>query len=190
MSKGKGLDIGTNMLVVGMLDEEDAPFFKRERDAFYSISPKSEVNKNSIISSLKKREANFILDEKTNDIIVVGEDALEIAIERNDIAKRPLQRGIISPKEKASLPMLKLIIKSLIGKAQKDEVLIYSVPAKPIDSVFNIVYHTEIMNKYLSEMGYIAQPINEGFAIALSERYRSEERRVGKECRSRWSPYH
>ena len=23
-----------------------------------------------------------------------------------------------------------------------------------------------------------------------NERYRSEERRVGKECRSRWSPYH
>src|SRR3712207_7886446 len=25
---------------------------------------------------------------------------------------------------------------------------------------------------------------------AVSEKYRSEERRVGKECRSRWSPYH
>ena len=24
----------------------------------------------------------------------------------------------------------------------------------------------------------------------LSKRWRSEERRVGKECRSRWSPYH
>ena len=24
----------------------------------------------------------------------------------------------------------------------------------------------------------------------LTERIRSEERRVGKECRSRWSPYH
>src|SRR2546426_9954972 len=24
----------------------------------------------------------------------------------------------------------------------------------------------------------------------LQEQYRSEERRVGKECRSRWSPYH
>src|ERR1035437_11084937 len=24
----------------------------------------------------------------------------------------------------------------------------------------------------------------------LAERWRSEERRVGKECRSRWSPYH
>ena len=26
--------------------------------------------------------------------------------------------------------------------------------------------------------------------IPISYRYRSEERRVGKECRSRWSPYH
>src|SRR5574341_818487 len=25
---------------------------------------------------------------------------------------------------------------------------------------------------------------------AIIQRYRSEERRVGKECRSRWSPYH
>ena len=25
---------------------------------------------------------------------------------------------------------------------------------------------------------------------SLSKRIRSEERRVGKECRSRWSPYH
>ena len=28
-----------------------------------------------------------------------------------------------------------------------------------------------------------------GFGVALYEK-RSEERRVGKECRSRWSPYH
>jgi len=169
MLKGKGLDIGTNMLVAGMLDDEGVPFFKKERDAFYSITPKSEVNKSSIMSSLKKRGSNFILDDKSGDIIVVGEDALEIAIERNDVAQRPLQRGIISPKEKSSLPMLKLIIKSLIGEGEAGETLIYSVPAKPIDSVFNIVYHTEIMSKYLTEMGYEAQPINEGFAIALSE---------------------
>src|SRR3989441_2009027 len=29
-----------------------------------------------------------------------------------------------------------------------------------------------------------------GYAILWSGQYRSEERRVGKECRSRWSPYH
>ena len=28
------------------------------------------------------------------------------------------------------------------------------------------------------------------FKEQTDEQYRSEERRVGKECRSRWSPYH
>ena len=32
--------------------------------------------------------------------------------------------------------------------------------------------------------------LNRVFAEAFTDRYRSEERRVGKECRSRWSPYH
>ena len=27
-------------------------------------------------------------------------------------------------------------------------------------------------------------------SLRLKSQYRSEERRVGKECRSRWSPYH
>ena len=29
-----------------------------------------------------------------------------------------------------------------------------------------------------------------GCGIGAATQYRSEERRVGKECRSRWSPYH
>ena len=28
------------------------------------------------------------------------------------------------------------------------------------------------------------------FKLTTVEEFRSEERRVGKECRSRWSPYH
>ena len=30
----------------------------------------------------------------------------------------------------------------------------------------------------------------QGPTVWHTEQYRSEERRVGKECRSRWSPYH
>ena len=33
-------------------------------------------------------------------------------------------------------------------------------------------------------------PILPDGKIGLIRHYRSEERRVGKECRSRWSPYH
>ena len=37
-------------------------------------------------------------------------------------------------------------------------------------------------------LGQILAP--EAFDISHVHRIRSEERRVGKECRSRWSPYH
>ena len=33
-------------------------------------------------------------------------------------------------------------------------------------------------------------PVLIGTALAAMDGHRSEERRVGKECRSRWSPYH
>lgn len=165
---GKGLDIGTNTLVAAMLADDDSLIFKIQRDCFYQINPKTEVNRNSIKVSLDKRGANYIIDED-NNFIVVGQDALDIAIERNDSAKRPMQKGVISPKEKASLPMLKLIIETLIGKAKPGEKLIYSVPAKPIDGLFDIVYHTEMMGMYIRQMGYDASPINEAYAVALSE---------------------
>ena len=37
----------------------------------------------------------------------------------------------------------------------------------------------------LERQGFI-----QGYTALLNPHYRSEERRVGKECRSRWSPYH
>jgi len=168
MSNSKGIDIGTNMIVVGEINEEGQPIFKMQRDAFFQITPKSEVNKNSIRNALNKREFNFI-EDTDGSFTVIGAEALEMAIERNDIAKRPLRRGVVSPKEKNSLPMLKLLIENLLGKGDGDTSLVYSVPAKPIDGYFDIIYHTEMMGAYLAQMGYKAQPINEAFAIALSE---------------------
>jgi hypothetical protein len=167
MSK-KGLDIGTNMLISSSLGEDGSPIFKMQRDAFFKIIPKSKMNRKSIEMALTKRVANFIFDSD-NNCIVVGNDALEIAIERNAVAKRPMRKGIISPKEKDSLPILKLLIESLIGRGEKGDKIVYSVPVRPVDSNFDIVYHTEMIGIYLKEMGYHVQPINEAFAIALSE---------------------
>ena len=44
------------------------------------------------------------------------------------------------------------------------------------------------MNTTIIEMKNILEGINS--RITEAEERRSEERRVGKECRSRWSPYH
>ena len=168
MSKNIGLDVGTNLLVSAKIGPEGSPVFKAQRDAFYKITPKSDVNRNAVMASLEKRGANFITT-KDGCFIIVGQDALEIAIERNDVARRPLRKGVLSPKEKDSLPTLKLIIKSLIGQGEGEDLVIYSVPARPVDGAFDIIYHTEMMRVYLGEIGYKSTPINEAFAIALSE---------------------
>ena len=45
----------------------------------------------------------------------------------------------------------------------------------------------EVIERYnISEQGFNTRAFND----KAPERIRSEERRVGKECRSRWSPYH
>jgi len=45
---------------------------------------------------------------------------------------------------------------------------------------------TDIWFEYCDPFGFNSGP--RGYGVTMS--YRSEERRVGKECRSRWSPYH
>jgi len=164
---GIGLDIGTNMLIAATMNEEGNVVYRKQRDAFFKIVPKSDVNRKSIKTALESRRANFIIDSE--GFIVVGEDALLMANERGENARRPMSKGILSAKEKDSLPMIKLIIKSLVGKGDGNTDIIFSIPAEPIDNDFDIFYHTEMVKAYLKEMGFNSAPINEGFAIAFSE---------------------
>ena len=61
-----------------------------------------------------------------------------------------------------------------------------------------ILFHTHKIHKIgethdgESQMDWMAQEQERGITItsAATTAFRSEERRVGKECRSRWSPYH
>lgn len=164
-----GLDVGTNLLVSGRMSNDGGAVFKMQRDAFYRIRPQSEVNKNSIKMSLDKRQANYFIDED-GSFLVVGDDALELAIERNDTAERPLYKGVISPKNKKALPILKRIIKEIVGNGNKGSKVIFSVPGLAVDADFDVTYHSEIISMYLKSLGFeTADPINEAFAIGLSE---------------------
>ena len=55
-----------------------------------------------------------------------------------------------------------------------------------------ILLATENVRKYVEKMCKIDDADEDCRWIPVTERLpeRSEERRVGKECRSRWSPYH
>lgn len=168
MSRMIGIDIGTNSIIAGISEDGGDPVFKNQRDCFYRIVPKTAVNKNAIKLSLDKRKVSYVEDED-GSFVVIGQDSLDIAIERNDIAIRPMEKGVISPKDKASLPMLKYIIESLIGKGKKGDKCVYSVPSPPVDGNFDVLYHRELMGIYIKQMGFEATAINEAFSVALSE---------------------
>src|SRR3712207_7242772 len=54
-----------------------------------------------------------------------------------------------------------------------------------------IVEAMKMMNEVKStESGIITKILAEDGVVVKKGQARSEERRVGKECRSRWSPYH
>ena len=44
--------------------------------------------------------------------------------------------------------------------------------------------------KVLASIGHLRDLPKSKLGVDLENHRRSEERRVGKECRSRWSPYH
>src|SRR2546430_12525777 len=58
------------------------------------------------------------------------------------------------------------------------------IPTDDYSCLF-VADHAEAMNE-----GFLFPNQPAGLARSLSSKQRSEERRVGKECRSRWSPYH
>jgi len=105
--------------------------------------------------------------------VVVGSDAIQKAIERNQSARRPLFRGVVSPREPDARRVLKFILKHLLGTPSAGtESLVYSIPAEPIDQDsedFNTGFHEDMLKRDLLELGWDARPLNEGEAICYSE---------------------
>ena len=60
----------------------------------------------------------------------------------------------------------------------------FSVPAEYVDRISNGDLPPKITGEYKGDFIY------EQALVVKGDKGRSEERRVGKECRSRWSPYH
>src|SRR2546422_344257 len=79
-------------------------------------------------------------------------------------------------------------IRQAITRAIADQARTIRIPVHMIE-VINKVMH--VQKKIMMEFGREATPEEVADEMRLPvERVRSEERRVGKECRSRWSPYH
>jgi hypothetical protein len=167
----KGLDVGTSYIVLSQKTSHSTVEYKEFRDAFYVIKPSSQVAIKMIEKGLSGKV--FVKNEEDNSFIVLGQDAIDKAIEKNESAKRPMYKGVISPKEKDSRKILSYIIKEVVGNpSTRDEKIVFCVPAQPIDQDnddFDISYHEDVVKNILKSIGYNPRSINEAEALCYSE---------------------
>ena len=164
-----GLDVGTSFIVLAK-DNNNNVVYKDFRDAFYIIKPTTPVATKMIEKGLSGK---VFIKDSDGSFILLGKDAIEKAIERNDTAKRPMYRGVVSAKEKDAKRILAFILKEVVGQASEPgEKLIFCVPAQPVDQEdedFDVGYHEDVVKTVLSSCGYEAKAINEAEALCYAE---------------------
>jgi len=166
---GCGLDVGTSFIVLSK-DNGGSVEYKDFRDAFYIIKPTTPVATKMIEKGLSGK---VFIKDSDGSFIILGKDAIEKAIERNDTANRPMYRGVVSAKEKDAKRVLAFILKEVVGTASEpNEKLVFCVPAQPIDQEdedFDVGYHEDVVKTVLAECGYDARAINEAEALCYAE---------------------
>lgn len=179
----KGLDVGTSFIIMSQYDEKENILFNDFRDAFYVIRPSTPVANKMIEKGLKGK---VFIKDVDGSFVVLGKDAIEKAVERNETARRPMYRGVVSVKEKDARRILAYILKEVVGEADEPgEKLVFCVPAQPVDQEdddFDVGYHEDVVKTILSEVGYDARSVNEAEALCYAELEDTDYTGIGISC--------
>ena len=177
-----GLDVGTSF-IISAKEDKDQIVYKDFRDAFYTIKPTTPIATKMIEKGLAGK---IFIKDQDGTFILLGQDAIEKAIERNDTAKRPMYRGVVSAKEKDAKRILAFILKEVVGEASEPgEKLVFCRPAQPVDQEdedFDVGYHEDVVKNILAECGYDARPINEAEALCYAGLEDSDYTGIGVSC--------
>jgi hypothetical protein len=178
----KGLDVGTSFIILSS-EHDNQIQYKEFRDAFYIIKPTTPVATKMIEKGLSGK---VFTKDSDGSFILLGKDAIEKAIERNDTAKRPMYKGVVSAKEKDAKRILAFILKEVAGQSTvPNEKLVFCVPAQPVDQEdedFDVGYHEDVVKTILAECGYDARSINEAEALCYAELADEDYTGIGISC--------
>jgi len=158
----KGLDVGT-MNIICATKGNGSISFSQQRNAFLEMES-TDLTKQMLDNG------RVLYTQRGSILNVLGEDAFKFSNVFNKPIRRPMKQGIISPEEKDSISMIRLIIERVLGMPdKKGEILCISVPANPIDNQLNVLYHGKTVEALATKLGYEAYPIDEGLSVVYSE---------------------
>jgi hypothetical protein len=154
-----GLDVGTMHLCCSRSDSDD---IKITRNVFLKVE-RDDV-------SLTQLSSISYVEGADGELFIIGSDAFEFANIFGQEVSRPMEKGLISPKEISAIDVLSLMLKDLIGNTKDKEVYCsYSIPAESIDEERSITYHENVFARILNGLGVNHTSVNEAMAIVYSE---------------------
>jgi hypothetical protein len=172
-----GLDVGTSRIVAARSNDKRYEY-EAQLNAFVTV-PYSKL-----AESLLQKESVFH-EVHGAEILVAGNDAQKFAEVFHVETRRPMQNGVLNPKEPHSLAVVRSIITKLVGKAAAEGQKIYfSVPAPVNGEPGSLAYHEASILQILIELGYQATPIEEGLAVVFGELGASNYTGIGISCGS------
>ncbi len=152
-----GLDAGTAYFISVRQN-----IIKKQNNAFLTLGGEPKVIKRQL------SRMNISHVELNNRIHIIGKSAFDYAqIFGSKDLRRPMKSGLLNPTERDALPILKSIIKDLLGTPEKPgEICVYCVPAKPIDSEALVDYHEDVLGQIIEVLGYTPLAIKEAVGLA------------------------
>lgn len=171
-----GLDIGTMFLQSARDGEDGKILYNTVRDCYREIDADQEFE-----DTLKAQGSHYVKDD--SKLYVLGNDAYlqagmaEFGSEQHgggEILRRPMKDGILNPDcPKMALTILRELERACLekdlGPARPGEILYFSIPANPVDSDINNLFHSRMAEQYLRSIGFDARPLGEGLAVVFAE---------------------
>jgi hypothetical protein len=137
-----------------------------------------------LAESLLQREGVFH-EVSGGELVVSGNDAQRFAEVFHVETRRPMLRGVLNPQEPHSLAVMRGIITRLVGKAgAAGRKIFFSIPAPSLEGNSAIAYHEASIQQILKQLGFNAQPIQEGLAVVFGEMSGSNYTGIGISCGS------
>ncbi len=172
-----GLDVGSSRVVTAR--SVDGKYkYDAQLNAFLTI-PYSRLTANLL-------ERDHIFHEvQGSEILVIGENAQALAEVFHVAIRRPMLQGVLNPQEPHSIPVLRRILSTLLGKPSGEGQKVYfSVPAPGLAGNDGISYHKAAIAQILTELGYSPTPFEEGLAVVFGELDASNFTGIGISCGS------
>lgn len=154
-----GLDIGTSRIVCSQGPSE----FKTQLNAFIGVSYSKFAEQ-----MLQRNKIDFY--RHNGELFVYGDGSEKFANMFNQEIRRPMSFGLLNPCERDGFQIMQAILRGLLKKHKPGASKIcFSIPSAPTGSESSLVYHENMVKRFLTDLGYQSKSVNEGMAVVLAE---------------------